>query len=368
VRLPEGATYRTGDHLAVLPENAPEQVERVARRFHLSPDETVLIRRTREESSTLPLDRPVTVRALLGRHVELAAPATRRDLQLLAKYTACPPEKKKLLALAGEGEAASEAYRKEVLDKRVSVLDLLEEFPACELPFGLFLELLPPMKPRRYSISSSPLDAADRCSLTVAVVDAPALSGRGRYRGTCSSYLTGVEPGTRIHAVLREPHAPFRPPEDPSVPVVMVGAGTGLAPFRGFIQERARLAERGTSLGGALLFFGCDHPDVDFLYREELETWEKQGVVEVFPAFFRQERDGVKFVQHRLWEERKRVGEMLDAGARFYVCGDGRYMAPAVRETLTRIHQERTGCTVVQAAEWMRQMEQRQRYMADVFA
>ncbi|MCY1073954.1 bifunctional cytochrome P450/NADPH--P450 reductase [Archangium lansingense] len=368
VRLPEGMSYRTGDHLAVLPENAPEQVERVARRFGLKPEETVLIRRTREEQSTLPLDRPVTVRSLLGHYVELSAPATRRDLLLLAKYTACPPEKKRLLALAGEGDSEQELYRTQVLDKRVSVLDLLEEFPACELPFGVFLELLPPMKPRRYSISSSPLDAPERCALTVAVIDAPAWSGRGRYRGACSSHLARVEPGSRLLATLREPHSPFRPPEDPSAPLVMIGAGTGLAPFRGFIQERARLAERGTPLGKALLFFGCDHPDVDFLYREELEAWQAQGVVEVFPAFFRQERDGVTFVQHRLWEERARVGALLDTGARLYVCGDGRYMAPAVRETVARIHQERAGCTGDQAADWLREMEQQQRYLADVFA
>jgi cytochrome P450/NADPH-cytochrome P450 reductase len=367
VRLPDGVSYRTGDHLAVLPENAPEQVERVARRFGLNPDETVLIRHTREEPSTLPLDRPVTVRTLLGRHVELSTPATRRDLQLLAKYTACPPEKKRLLALAGEGGVEPEAYRTQVLDKRVSVLDLLEEFPACELPFGVFLELLPAMKPRRYSISSSPLQSPERCAITLAVVDAPAWSGRGRYRGTCSSHLARVEPGTRIQAVIREPHSPFRPPEDPSVPVVMIGAGTGLAPFRGFIQERAGLAERGTSLGKALLFFGCDHPEVDFLYREELEAWQARGVVEVFPAFFRQEREGVTFVQHRLWAERERVGALLDAGARLYVCGDGRYMAPAVRETVVRIHQERAGCTAEQAAAWLRELEQRQRYLADVF-
>ncbi|QRN97958.1 cytochrome P450 [Archangium violaceum] len=366
VKLPEGMTYRTGDHLAVLPENAPEQVERVARRFRLDPEETVLIRRTREEQSTLPLDRPVTVRALLGLYVELSMPATRSDLRLLAKYTACPPEKKQLLALA-EGGVGQEDYRTQVLEKRVSVLDLLEDFPACELPFGVFLEMLPSMKPRRYSISSSPLEAPDRCTLTLAVVDAPALSGRGRYRGTCSNYLARIEPGSRIPAVVREPHSPFRPPEDPSVPVVMIGAGTGLAPFRGFIQERAKLAEEGRKLGRALLFFGCDHPEVDFLYRGELEGWEKQGVVEVYPAFFRQEREEVKFVQHRLWEERERVGALLEAGACVYVCGDGRYMAPAVRETVARIHQERTGCTPERAADWMRELEKQGRYLADVF-
>lgn len=363
LRLPEGMTFRAGDHLAVLPENAADGVERAARRFHLKLGDVVVVRRKREEDTTLPVGRPVTVHELLTRYVELTQPATRRDVQVLARHTECPPEKRRLLALAGDADA----YKTEVLDKRVSVLELLEQFAACELPFGLFLELLPPMKPRRYSISSSPLAHPTRCTLTVAVVDAPAWSGRGRFCGTASGFLARVEPGTLLPAAVRPPHSPFFLPEDPSVPVVMMGAGTGMAPFRAFIEERSHRKARGETLGPALLFFGCDHPDVDLLYRAELETWQREGVVELLPAFFRQERDGITFVQHRLWAERERVKALLDTDARFYVCGDGRRMAPAVRETLARIHQEKSGCTAEEAEAWMRGMEREQRYLADVF-
>ena len=367
LRLPEGMTYRAGDHLALLPENPPELVERAARRFGLKPDDALVLRQMRQEDSLLPVDRPVTVRQLLTRFVELTQPATRRDVQLLARYTECPPEKRKLLALAGEAGTDTGAYKTEVLDKRVSMLELLEQFAACELPFGVLLELLPPMRPRRYSLSTSPLKDPTRCTLTVATVEGPAWSGRGHFRGTASGFLARVEPGTRVAAAIRPPHSPFFLPEDPTVPVVLIGAGTGLAPYRGFLEERAELQARGTRLGPALLFFGCDHPDVDLLYREELEAWQAQGIVELLPAFFRQERDGITFVQHRLWAERERVMALMDEGAIFYVCGDGRRMAPAVRETLGRIHQEKKGCTAEQAAEWMRRMEQERRYLADVF-
>ncbi len=367
LRLPEGMNYRAGDHLCVLPENAPEVVERAMRRFHLKPEEVVVVRSKRDEPSTLPLDRPVIVRQLLARYVELSQPATRRDVRTLAEHTACPPEKKQLLALAGEPGSEADAYTREVLEKRVSVLELLERFEACELPFGAFLELLPPMKPRRYSISSSPSRDATRCALTVAVVDAPAWSGRGRFQGTASGYLSRAKPGMLLAATVRPPHAPFFLPEDSTVPVVMIGAGTGMAPFRGFIEERARKKQQGEALGPALLFFGCDHPDVDFLYRDELEAWAEAGVVEVFPAFFRQEKDGVTFVQHRLWAERERVKELLARDARFYVCGDGRHMAPAVRQTLVRIHQEWSGGGAEESEAWLRDLERARRYLADVF-
>ncbi|HSN24667.1 MAG TPA: hypothetical protein VLT45_00230, partial [Kofleriaceae bacterium] len=290
-------------------------------------------------------------------------PATRSDLRTLAANTPCPPEAARLLALTGDP-----TYEAEVLAKRVSVLELLERFASTALPFARFLELLPPMKPRRYSIASSPLAGADRCALAVAVLDAPAWSGNGRYRGTCSTHLARLEPGATFYGSIVSPNTPFFLPDDPATPVIFIGAGTGIAPFRGFLEERAALHARGTTLGPAELFFGCDHPDVDFLYRDELAAWQAQGIVTVRPAFFRQERDGITFVQHRLWHDRERVAELLDAGARIYVCGDGKRMAPAVRETLATIHADHTGATVEAARTWLAGLEAQGRYTADVFA
>jgi len=363
--LPPGTSYAAGDYLAVLPENHPELVERAARRFGVRTDAALLLRSTRGAmAASLPTDRPVSVQELLGRYVELSAPATRRDLERLAARTTCPPHRAHLAALASDAAR----YKTAVLDRRVSVLDLLEEYPSCELSFGELLELLPAMRVRQYSISSSPRWNPERCTLTVAVLDGPALSGHGRFHGTCSSYLARLRAGDAVPVAIRTPNVPFHPPASNATPIVMICAGTGLAPFRGFLQERAARRAAGEASGEALLFFGCDHPEVDFLYRDEIAAWERDGVVTVFPAWFREPDGDVTFVQHRLWKERARFREAFERGATVFLCGDGERMAPAVRETLCRIRQEATGGTEAEASRWLREIEREGRYVPDVFA
>jgi cytochrome P450/NADPH-cytochrome P450 reductase len=362
LELPPGLSYNAGDYLVVLPENDPELVERAARRFGLAGDTIVKLHASRAGAASLPTDQPITVRELLSRYVELATPATRKQVEELATFAQCPKEKLRLATLANDNDA----YRATILGKRVSVLDLLDENLSCNLPFARFLEWLPPLRPRQYSISSSPLWNASRCTLTVAVVDAPALSGHGRYRGAASSHLARRVPGDRVAVTVRAPNTPFRPTE-PATPMIMIAAGTGLAPFRGFIQERALRQNVAAPVAESLLFFGCDHPDVDFLYRQELAEWQAQGVVALYPAFFRAADGDVTFVQHRLWQERARVRELLDRGAHIFVCGDGVRMAPAVRETLARIHQEAAGATDAEATSWLASLEREGRYVADVF-
>ena len=117
------------------------------------------------------------------------------------------------------------------------------------------------LAPRYYSISSSPANDPARCSVTAAVVEAPASSGRGIYRGVCSNYLAHRRVGDAIHATVRETKAGFRLPDDTTVPIIMIGPGTGLAPFRGFLQERAARKAQGARLGAAMLFFGCATPN-----------------------------------------------------------------------------------------------------------
>src|SRR6202012_4941422 len=168
----------------------------------------------------------------------------------------CPVTKPKLLAYVGDDAASAERYRTEVLTKRKSVFDLLQEYPACELAFHAYLEMLSLLAPRYYSISSSPAGDAARCSVTVGVVEGPASSGRGVYKGICSNYLAGRRAGETIHATVRETKAGFRLPDDASAPIIRIGPGTGLAPFRGFLQERAARKANGASLAPAMLFFG----------------------------------------------------------------------------------------------------------------
>src|SRR5262249_12012832 len=156
-------------------------------------------------------------------YVELSQPATRAQVRALFAATRCPPDKKALDLLGGE-----EAYKSEVLAKRVSVLDLLERHIPCELSFERFLAMLPPLKARQYSIASSPLADPRRLALCVAVVDAPALSGNGRFLGVASNYIAASSPGARLSVAVRPSHQHFHPPEDPATPMVMICAGTGL--------------------------------------------------------------------------------------------------------------------------------------------
>ena len=169
-------TYAAGDYLTVLPENHPSLIERAARLLGMRPGTAVILHSTRGAmAASLPTDQPVSIQELLGRHVELSAPATRKDLERLAQKAQEPPEKAALTEIAAD----SARYQAEVLKKRASVLDLLETYPSCKLSLGELLELLPAMRVRQYSISSSPRANPSRCTVTVAVTAGPAWSGQG---------------------------------------------------------------------------------------------------------------------------------------------------------------------------------------------
>jgi cytochrome P450 / NADPH-cytochrome P450 reductase len=364
IELPAGMTYRSGDYLAVLARNPQLLVERALRRFGLAQDTQLVIHRNGAASATLPVEYPVSAFELLSNYVELAQPATRAQLTAIGAATRCPPEKKSLEAMVVET-----AYETEVLGKRLSVLDLLDRHQSCELGLAEFLFMLPPMRSRQYSISSSPLWKENHVTLTLAVVDAPALSGKGRFQGVASTYLAGLAPGARVSVAVRPSNTRFHPPNEPSIPIIMVCAGTGVAPFHGFLQERSIQMQDNHKVGRALLFFGVDHPEIDYLYRDEFTKWEKLGVVQMLPAFSAAPDGDVKFVQHRVWKERTTVAELFRQGAVVYVCGDGKRMAPAVRQTFIQIYRDAVGATDKEAVAWADKVEHEQgRYVSDVFA
>jgi cytochrome P450/NADPH-cytochrome P450 reductase len=223
------------------------------------------------------------------------------------------------------------------------------------------------LAPRYYSISSSPSGDAARCSVTVAVVEAPASSGRGIYKGVCSNYLAGRRVGDIVHATVRETKAGFRLPDDASVPIIMIGPGTGLAPFRGFLQERAARKVQGAMLGPAVLFFGCRHPEQDYLYADELKAFAAGGITELHTAFSRAE--GPKtYVQNLVAAQKDKVWRLIEQGAIVFVCGDGGKMEPDVKATLMSIHQEKTGSNADAASRWIDDLGTKNRYVLDVWA
>jgi cytochrome P450/NADPH-cytochrome P450 reductase len=362
IALPEGMSYRAGDYLAILPRNAREKVDELLNRFHFDYHTQVIIH-TDSAHTHLPKGYPVAVGELLSQYVELNQVVTQKQINRLASYTICPPEKKRL-----EQYAAGDVYKSEVLEKKVSLATILYLNPACELPFEVLLEMLPAMKTRRYSISSSPLWNERHCTITVAVVDAPALSGVGNYRGTASHYLSALPVGSKVTVQVKKSSKAFHLPQDLSTPVIMIAAGSGIAPFRGFIQERAIQKANGKTIGEMLLFFGCRAKNVDFLYNEQLQNWEKENVVYVHPSFSVTSENEITYVQHSLWQHREEVKRLFKKGATIYLCGDGKYMAPSVRETLVKIYQEIMGSDLETSTKrWEEEIENKERFVTDIF-
>ena len=368
LELPAGVTYRAGDHLGVIAHNAESLVKRVAARFGFERDAFVRLRRTGARKSFLPVDETISVYRLLGDYVELQDVATRSQIQTLVEHTECPWTRPRLAALAGDDEASTARYKAEVMATRKSLVDLLEEYPACALPFHVYLEMLSPLAPRYYSISSSPLRDERHLSITVGVVDAPARSGRGTYRGVCSNYLCQQEDATVIYAFVKDTKSAFRLPEDAATPIIMIGPGTGLAPFRGFLQERAWLKSQGTPVGRSMLFFGCRHPEQDFLYADELAALARDGVTDLKVAFSRLPGEKKMYVQDLLLEERDAVWQMIESGAVVYVCGDASRMAPDVRRAFAAIHAQKTGGGEAAANRWLDELTAENRYLVDVWA
>jgi cytochrome P450/NADPH-cytochrome P450 reductase len=367
VSLPVGVSYRVGDYLGVLPRNPPELVQRVASRFNLTPETRVRILNNSTGKTFLPVDEPIDLATLLGSYVDAQDVARRSQIQVLAEFTECPPERDALLARASDEPDAVARYRGEILDKHLSVLDLLEKYRSVELPFNLYLEFLPQLKPRYYSISSSPLVDAGRCSVTVGVLDAPSRSGEGRYRGVCSCYLAGRAVDNVVDAFVKEPSTPFHLPTDTTQPIIMVGAGTGLAPYRGFLQERTALEQQGNKLGPAMLFFGCRNPEQDYLYEAELQGFAQKGVVEVACAFSRVEGQPKQYVQQVIAERGDEVWELLQQNAAVFVCGDASHMAPDVRRAFGALYQANAGADDAAVQAWLADLDSQHRYIADVW-
>ncbi|MEK8051456.1 cytochrome P450 [Ideonella sp. DXS22W] len=363
--LPPGAeaTWQVGDHLALLPRNPDALVQRALRRLGLDGEARLQLappapgaRRWlhlpyADEGAAQPLHQ------LFAEALELQAPATRRQLQLLAAHTRCPHTGGQMAALAAEWDAAPDA-------PRPSLLQLLERWPACEAPLAALLPLWPALAPRHYSVASSPVVDAQRVALTVSVVDAPSrLDPAQRHRGVCSGQLQQAQPGDVWWGRLQRGAPGFTLPDDPTVPLLMVAAGSGIAPFRGFAQQRAALQAAGARLGPALLVFGCRHPQLDALYADELQAWAKAGVLQLLYAHSRQGAEPV-YVQHRLAQQADAVWALIgQPQARIHVCGDGARMEPAVRAALQAIARDHGA-----GDDWLATLQREQRYLLDVWA
>ncbi|KAI1463492.1 bifunctional P-450:NADPH-P450 reductase [Daldinia caldariorum] len=333
IQLPAGVNYAPGDYLSVLPINPKETVHRAMRRFGLPWDTSIKISGA---GIRLPTDEPVPANSILSDFVELAQPATKRNILALADKTESEEDRQALKKLA------TESYDAEVLAKRASILDLLEMFPSVNLSLGSFLAMLPPMRLRQYSISSSPLEDPLKASITFSLVSGRAKSGRGNYIGVTSSYLASLEVNDRLRVSVRQSHMAFHLPDAPEeTPLILIAAGSGIAPFRGFIQHRAVMIRSGRKLAPAVLYHGCREPGKDDIYSEEFDEWEKAGAVTIKRAFSRtpEKSDGSKYVQDIVWADRLHFLQLWREGAQLYICGS-RKVSQGIEKVIIKMRQE----------------------------
>jgi len=376
LRLPEASTYKTGDHLLVMGVNSPELVERVAARFGLASDQQIAVLRNTPGEDSLPLGQPVSVTELLAHYVELQDPVTQRQLKQLTNYVQCPVRKAETEALASDAGR----FQAEVAQANISLLQFLEQAPECELPFAVFLEMVGAARPRYYSISSSALCEPRSIDLTISALRAThaAASDSEHPFWTCSNYLAALRPGQSLTGRVRGVESHFLPPADPTTPMIMIGPGTGVAPFRGFIQDRLWQQTEGVTLGPALLFFGCRHPAADFLYQEELERAHDSGLIELAVAFSRCTTDDLQadsrylqvngYVQDAIAQKAEELWSMLDSGGIVYVCGDAAHMLPDVKARFRELYRQRTQSTAESAENWLVGLEADARFLVDAWA
>ncbi len=335
-----GLRYEPGDSLAVLPVNGAPLVAEVVKAARLAPEAPV-----RLDADELDL-----ATALAG-HRELSG--LTRDV--LERYAGLAPQHGRLRELLTGDRAALHHY----LYGR-DVADLLTEFPA-ELSAQHLVAVLRPMQARAYSIASSLLAHPDEAHLTVGALRYEA-HGR-RKHGTCSSHLADSLGVGGVARVFVERNEYFKLPGAPDADIIMVGAGTGVAPFRAFVEERVALGATGRNW----LLFGNPHFTTDFLYQAEWQQHLKRGGLHQLDVAFSRDQTDKHYVQHRLLEHARDVFGWLENGAHFYVCGDKTRLAGAVQTALTEIVRQQGGLSAEDAAGYVRNLKRQRRYLEDVY-
>ncbi len=334
-----GLTYQPGDSLGVYPENDPELVDLLLAEMNWDPEEAV---RVKEET--------VTLKEALSSHFEIT---------VLTK-----PLVEKAAKLSGNEElhqlALDSSRLKSYIDGR-DLIDLVRDFKPWSSSAQEFVSILRKIPARLYSISSSFEANPEEVHLTIGAVRYDA-HGRER-KGVCSILCAErLQPGGTLPVFIQH-NENFKMPENPETPIIMVGPGTGIAPFRSFMQER----EENGAEGKSWLFFGDQHFVTDFLYQTEWQKWLKDGVLSKLDVAFSRDDEEKVYVQHRMQENSRELFQWLEQGAAVYICGDEKNMAHDVHNTLIDIIEKEGGMSREQAAEYLADMQKNKRYQRDVY-
>ena len=342
-----GLTYKVGDSLGVYASNRLQSVEEIIDLLGATGNEPVMLPR---------LPAPLSLRDALTTKLSLSQP-TKKILETLAGKTSDAKEKDQLAALLAP---AADELRESFLGQR-EFIDLLEEFPGARLTPQEFTDHLRRLMPRLYSIASSPKMFPGQVHLTVAPVRYES-NGRRRY-GVCSTYLADrvTRRKTPVPVFVAESH--FGLPADLAKDVIMIGPGTGIAPFRAFVQERIVTHAPGRNW----LFFGDQHQATDYLYGDEWKRLLAEGKMARVDLAFSRDQPKKIYVQDRMREAAAELWSWVKDGAHFYVCGDAHRMAKDVDVALHEIVAQQGGLDAAAAADYGKQMKKDKRYQRDVY-
>lgn len=344
-----GMHYKAGDSLGVFPSNRDSEVDELLQNLGASGEELV-------SPAMLRLSDPITLREALTSRLALGGP-TGKIIATLAEKATDPAEKARLLGLL---TPESKEVLTTFLHERQFV-DLLSEFPSARLTPQEFVDHLRKLMPRLYSIASSPRVSPSDVHLTIAVVRYQT-NQRDRV-GVCSTFLADrVQVGTSACPVFVS-HSHFGPPPDGSKDAIMVGPGTGIAPFRAFVQDRVASGATGRNW----VFFGDQHHATDFLYEEEWAAWLSEGKIARMDTAFSRDQLQKIYVQDRMRENAAELWAWIKAGGYFYVCGDAKRMAKDVDVALHEIVAQQGGLDAAAATDYVKQMKKEKRYQRDVY-
>jgi len=336
-----GLDYTVGDALGIIPENCIESVEWILDAMDCSGAEDVP---GTDGAPTSLLD-------ALQRQRTITKPSDNL-LELLAEEA----------TEADEAAALRDMLNDDGAPEGTEVLDLLLKYPSARPSPESLVTALSPIQPRLYSIASSRAAHPDEVHLTIGIVRYLNCHGR-QCKGVASTYMSDrLKPGMKARVFLQTSHG-FRLPGDPATSVIMVGPGTGIAPFRAFLEERHASGANGKNW----LFFGDQHEAHDFLYRDELEQYRKAGTLSRLDTAFSRDSDQKLYVQHRMAEQGKELWAWLESGACFYVCGDAKRMAKDVDNALKAVIAKHGGMSDDAAAGYVAEMSKSKRYMRDVY-
>lgn len=352
--------YETGDHVAIFPHNDENRVLRLAERVKADIDMWFSIL---DRDGGAPFPCPCSVRQALTKYMDICGAPKAHVLSALAECATAPEDRIKLEAMASKD--GHEQYEKFVLQGRRGILELLEDFPSIDLNLAQLIEISPRLMPRYYSISSASAAHPEHVHITCAVVKEDVeRKGTGMFQGVCSNYIARLKEGDIVRGFCRT--TLFKLPQDPSIPVILIGAGAGIAPLRGMFLEIDSDRTSGEEIGQNLLVFGCRRKDEDFLYEDEVLQCARDGTLScVFTAF---SRDGAEkdYVQHKIEKHSEAILAVLNKGGYIYVCGSAA-MATDVRGAITDAIVKHVKTDFLKADQFVCRLRETGKYLQDVW-